>query len=98
MGQRGASGEVHGDVRRGAGVQPRRPERRRACGIELAKRAAFGRAWGLVYRIGGARVDCSIYSIGDVDVSRVAERYGGGGHRNAAGFSVPMRVWLEEFI
>ncbi len=67
-------------------------------GHELAKRAAFGRPWGLVYRVGGARVDCSIYSIGDVDVSRVAERYGGGGHRNAAGFSVPMRIWLEECI
>jgi len=67
-------------------------------GHELARRAAFGRPWGLVYRLQGARVDASIYSIGDLDVSLVAERYGGGGHRNAAGFNVPVRVWLDEFV
>jgi nanoRNase/pAp phosphatase (c-di-AMP/oligoRNAs hydrolase) len=44
------------------------------------------------------RVDVSIYSIGELDVSKVAERHGGGGHRNAAGFSVPLRVWLEQFV
>jgi hypothetical protein len=67
-------------------------------GHELAERAAFGRAWGLVYRIAGTRVDASIYSVGDLDVSRVAERFGGGGHRNASGFSVSLRVWSEEFL
>jgi hypothetical protein len=67
-------------------------------GHELAKRAVFGRPWGVVYRIQGSRVDVSIYSIGDLDVSKVAERYGGGGHANASGFAVPLQVWLEEFL
>ena len=26
------------------------------------------------------------------------QRYGGGGHRNASGFSVPLRRWLEQFV
>lgn len=32
----------------------------------------------------------SLRSIGDFDVSVVAKKYGGGGHKNAAGFSVPL--------
>lgn len=71
---------------------------RSTLGHELAKRAVFDRPWGLVYRIRGDRVDASIYSIGDLDVSRVAAEFGGGGHRNAAGFSLPLRVWLEDFV
>jgi hypothetical protein len=67
-------------------------------GHELAKRAAFGRPWGVVYRLQGERVDVSIYSIGDLDVSAVAGRYGGGGHRNASGFSVTLAAWLERFV
>jgi len=66
-------------------------------GHQLAKRAAFGEPIGLVYRVSGRTVDASIYSIGDVDVSAIARRYGGGGHRNASGFSVSLRRWLEEF-
>jgi nanoRNase/pAp phosphatase (c-di-AMP/oligoRNAs hydrolase) len=31
-------------------------------------------------------------------VARVAEDHGGGGHRNAAGFSVPLVTWLERFV
>jgi len=66
-------------------------------GHELAKRAAFGHPIGLVYRVTGRQVDASIYSIGEVDVSAIARRYGGGGHRNASGFSVPLLRWLDEF-
>jgi len=33
------------------------------------------------------RIRVSLRSLGDVDVSRVAEAHGGGGHRYAAGFS-----------
>lgn len=29
----------------------------------------------------------------DTDVSRIAQAHGGGGHRNAAGFTAPNRVW-----
>jgi hypothetical protein len=70
---------------------------RAAIGHELAKRRRFGRPWGLVYRISGNRVDCSIYSTGELDVSAVAVRFGGGGHRNAAGFSVSLADWIDEF-
>lgn len=68
---------------------------RASIGHELAKRAAYGRPWGCVYRVTGDRVTATLYSIGDVDVSQLASRLGGGGHRNAAGFSVPLRDWLE---
>ena len=67
-------------------------------GHELAKRMAFGEPWGLVYRLNGPRVDVSLYSIGALDVSRIAREYGGGGHRNAAGFSVSLVRWLAVFI
>lgn len=66
-------------------------------GHELAKRTAYGRPIGVVYRITGTQVDASIYSIGDIDVAAIAQQYGGGGHRNASGFSVTLRRWLEEF-
>lgn len=68
---------------------------RSAIGHELAKRAACGRKWGCVYQITGDRVSATLYSIGEVDVSQIATRFGGGGHRNAAGFSVSLRDWLE---
>jgi hypothetical protein len=67
-------------------------------GHELAKRAAFGDEWGLVYRVEGAEVYATIYSIGDLDISRVALEYGGGGHKNASGFHVDLSRWLEEFV
>lgn len=71
---------------------------RAAIGHELAKRAAYGLSCGLVYRLVARRVDVSIYSIGELDVSALAARYGGGGHRNAAGFSVTLEEWLEHFV
>jgi hypothetical protein len=71
---------------------------RSAVGHELAKRQAFGQPWGCVYRLSGDQVHATLYSIGDLDVSTVAVRYGGGGHRNAAGFSVGLARWIEEFL
>ncbi len=67
-------------------------------GHELARRAAFELPCGLVYRLTGRRMDVSIYSIGDLDVAAIAARYGGGGHRNAAGFSVTLEEWLARFV
>lgn len=67
-------------------------------GHELASRAAHGTPCGLVYRVAGERVDVSIYSIGTFDVAELATRHGGGGHRNAAGFSVPLERWLSDFL
>jgi hypothetical protein len=70
---------------------------RSAIGHELAKRARFGKPWGLVYRVSGTQVDCSIYSTGALDASAVATRFGGGGHRNASGFTVSLADWLAHF-
>ncbi len=67
-------------------------------GHSLAERAAFGEPVGCVYRLAGDRVDASLYSIGEFDVSRIASSFGGGGHRNAAGFSVPLERWLRDFL
>ena len=66
---------------------------RSAIGHQLARRAAFGTEWGCVYRLTGDVVSATLYSIGDVDVASVAATFGGGGHRNAAGFSVPLAEW-----
>jgi hypothetical protein len=73
-------------------------DHRSAIGHALAQRASFGPAWGVVYRMAGGRVDVSIYSVGDLDVAEVAAGYGGGGHRNAAGFSVRLEDWLGRFV
>jgi hypothetical protein len=58
-------------------------QNRSKIGHELAKRAAFRLPWGLVYRVTGERVDVSLYSIGELDVAKVAQAYGGG-HANAS--------------
>jgi len=71
---------------------------RSAIGHALSERAAYGEPWGCVYRVSGTRVDATLYSIGEHDVSRIALGLGGGGHRNAAGFSVPLTRWLAEFL
>ena len=67
-------------------------------GHQLARRAQYGEQWGLVYRVEGAEVYGTLYSIGDLDVSQVALGYGGGGHKNASGFHVSLERWLEEFV
>jgi oligoribonuclease NrnB/cAMP/cGMP phosphodiesterase (DHH superfamily) len=71
---------------------------RSAIGHELAKRAAHGVPCGLVYRVIERRVECSLYSLGDFDVSRIAAGLGGGGHRNAAGFTVSLDEWIARFL
>ena len=71
---------------------------RSAIGHALSERAAYGEPWGCVYRVSGGRVDATLYSIGDLDVASIAAGLGGGGHRNAAGFSVPLERWQAEFL
>ncbi|NNL66832.1 MAG: hypothetical protein HKP30_11350 [Myxococcales bacterium] len=71
---------------------------RSAIGHALSERGAYDRPWGCVYRVSGVRVDATLYSIGDFDVSAIAVSLGGGGHRNAAGFSVSLSTWLAEFL
>ena len=68
---------------------------RSAIGHALSERAIYGKPWGCVYRVTGSRVDATLYSIGELDVAAIAAQLGGGGHRNAAGFSVSLQVWLE---
>ncbi len=67
-------------------------------GHELATRARYGAACGAVYRVEGRRVDVSIYSIGELDVAAISSSYGGGGHKNAAGFSVDLEEWISRFV
>ncbi len=69
---------------------------RSAVGHELARRARFGNAWGCAYRISGQQVHATLYSIGDFDVSEIATGLGGGGHRNAAGFTMPLEEWVAK--
>ena len=45
-------------------------------------------ALGIVYYHYGGKVHISLRSLGDVDVAQIAERYGGGGHKNAASIRV----------
>lgn len=71
---------------------------RSSVGHELALRAAYGVPCGCVFRVIGDRVFVTLYSVGEYDVAAVAARFGGGGHRNAAGFNVSLRTWLEDFV
>ena len=62
-------------------------------GHELANQSGtFGLVWSMA---GDGQVHCSLRSNGEYDVSAIAKAFGGGGHRNAAGFSVEMGTLLE---
>ncbi|MBI2275721.1 MAG: phosphoesterase [Dechloromonas sp.] len=53
----------------------------------------------LVWQMAGnSEVKASLRSKGDVDVASIAVRYGGGGHRNAAGFRMPMKRFVSEVL
>ena len=71
---------------------------RSTIGHELASRARFGEAIGLVYRLVGDRVFVSLYSVGELNVAKIASEYGGGGHRNAAGFTLPLKEWMKKLV
>lgn len=43
---------------------------------------------GIVYYHSNGGVNISLRSLGDFDVAKIAEKYGGGGHKNAAGIKV----------
>jgi uncharacterized protein len=61
-------------------------------GNELAKTADFSLTW---FERKDDTVQFSLRSIGDRDVSRIAKRFGGGGHKNAAGFELNIRRGRE---
>ena len=63
-------------------------------GHELANQSGtFGLCWTLSQE--GLIAKCSLRSNGEYDVSAIAKVFGGGGHRNAAGFQVPIETLLE---
>lgn len=45
---------------------------------------------GIIWFEKGGRRMVSLRSIGETNVATIAEKYGGGGHKNAAGFSMPI--------
>lgn len=62
-------------------------------GHELAEQSGtFGLCWTLSKDKPVA--NCSLRSNGDYDVSAIAKAFGGGGHKNAAGFEVPIETLL----
>ncbi|MEY4102376.1 MAG: hypothetical protein RIR88_510 [Actinomycetota bacterium] len=65
-------------------------------GHELAnKSGTFGLVWSMA---GNGQIHCSMRSNGGYDVSAIAKAFGGGGHRNAAGFSTDIDTlmsWLR---
>ncbi len=63
-------------------------------GHELANQSGtFGLCWTL--NKDKPVANCSLRSNGDYDVSAIAKAFGGGGHRNAAGFEVPIETLLR---
>lgn len=62
-------------------------------GHELANQSG---TFGLLWCIGkDNQCKCSLRSNGDYDVSAIAKAFGGGGHRNAAGFTTSIQTLLE---
>ena len=62
-------------------------------GHELANQSG---TFGLLWSIDKDNIcKCSLRSNGDYDVSAIARNFGGGGHKNAAGFSVDIQTLLE---
>jgi oligoribonuclease NrnB/cAMP/cGMP phosphodiesterase (DHH superfamily) len=62
-------------------------------GHELANQSGtFGLCWTL--NKDKPVANCSLRSNGDYDVSAIAKAFGGGGHKNAAGFEVPIDTLL----
>lgn len=57
-----------------------------------AKSGTFGMSWRLDER---GRVRCSLRSIAPFDVERLASQFGGGGHPQAAAFTLPASALLD---
>lgn len=62
-------------------------------GHQLASQSGtYGLLW---YMDKDDKCKCSLRSNGDYDVSAIAKTFGGGGHKNAAGFEVSIQTLLE---
>ncbi|HSG22101.1 MAG TPA: DHHA1 domain-containing protein [Azonexus sp.] len=55
--------------------------------------------FGLIWQLSGdGEIKASLRSKGDFDVATIAARYGGGGHRNAAGFRMAPAQFVTEVL
>lgn len=52
--------------------------------------------FGAVYQIEGRQIKFSLRSCGDYDVSALAKKFGGGGHKNAAGFMYDAEIFFAD--
>lgn len=65
-------------------------------GHRLAERSGtFGLIWQLA---GDGEIKASLRAAGQIDVAEIASRYGGGGHRNAAGFRMAAARFFCEIL
>lgn len=62
-------------------------------GNAIAKQSG---TFSLTFFVTDTEVVCSLRSIGDYDVSAIAKSYGGGGHKNASGFKMPIDRFFKE--
>jgi len=62
-------------------------------GQAIAKRSG---SFSLTYFIRGDEVICSLRSLAPFDVSLIATHYGGGGHAQASGFTLPIDRFFKE--
>ena len=62
---------------------------------ELGNLLAKEHGVGMVYYYSGVTntFNCSLRSTGNLDVAEIAETFGGGGHKNAAGFEIETLNW-----
>lgn len=89
---------------------PASPSDERVGGLAINASAAFAselggrlaersRTFGLVWQLAGdGCVKASLRGCNIVNVARIAEHYGGGGHPNAAGFRMPLRDFLDQVL
>jgi uncharacterized protein len=56
-------------------------------GHVLAQKADVGMTW---FERADGQIQFSLRSVGDIDVSRIVKKFGGGGHTHAAGFRMPL--------
>ena len=63
----------------------------------ICKMANFSGEFAASYYVKEGVRCYSLRSIGDFDVSKIAEKYGGGGHKNAAGFEIPHIFTFEKY-
>ncbi len=60
--------------------------------------AAMSGSFGMIWRQLDGVLKISLRSCGDYDVSLLAAKFGGGGHRNAASFTVPVNIDGYEIV